>query len=261
MITSRTEYNELLYAINDPNNQTETEVPIGEDGYPIIEFGRIYCYYIEEDCFVFGGTQETLKERWPDPKDVPPFFERTFNYQYRIPADEPIYKIDLNSRKVESPKNLSVVADNNAEVLWFSVDRFYDDVDLFDAVCWVQYKNALGETYISMVSPQVIGNYDHNLLYIPWPVTAAATKAAGNVSFSFQFFKVSEDQQRVYYSINTQVATAKVVDTLRVEPLTDVSDGTIFYPEYSQLESTFRWMAQKLSDLDRDYELYWCELQ
>lgn len=261
MITSNQEYNELLYAINEPNNQYEVEVPLGENGYPIIEPGKTYCYYIDEDCFIFGGTQETLEERWDDPDDVPTFYERRLKYHYRIPSDEPIYRIDLNSRKVDSPKTLSVVSDNNAEVLWFSVDRFYDDVDLFDAVCWVQYKNAAGETYISTVQPQVIGNYDHNLLYIPWPISAAATKTAGNVSFSFQFFKVSEDRQRVYYSINTQVATTKVVDTLRVEPLVDVSDGTVFYPEYSQLESTFRWMAQKLSDLDRDYELYWCELQ
>ena len=67
------------------------------------------------------------------------------NVYYRIPADEPVYKIDLETRDVETPEFLSVLEDHNAEVVWFKVDRFFDDVDLFGATCWIQYKNALNE--------------------------------------------------------------------------------------------------------------------
>ena len=91
MKTSQKEYNELLYAINDPNNLTDEPI------------------------------------------------------YYRIPADEPIYKIDLEKREIEAPEFLSVLEDHNAEVIWFKVDRFFDDVDLYGATCWIQYINALKE--------------------------------------------------------------------------------------------------------------------
>ena len=58
MKTSQKEYNELLYAINDPNNLTNEPI-----------------YYI-------------------------------------IPADEPVYKIDLEKREMEAPEFLSVLEDH-----------------------------------------------------------------------------------------------------------------------------------------------------
>ena len=63
---------------------------------------------------------------------------------YRIPSDEPVYEINLDTRTVEVPEFLSVLDDHNAEVVWFKVDRFFDDVDLFGATCWIEYRNAIG---------------------------------------------------------------------------------------------------------------------
>lgn len=273
MSTSNQEYNELLYLINADADRRMFPVEIGADGYPILEDGKNYFYAEDYKYVKFEGNADDLKIKWPSSANVPTFYQQLQVFDdpneepvpfepiyYRINSNEPIYKIDLNTRKIEAPQFLSVLEDNSAEVLWFSVDRFYDDVDLFGTTCWVQYKNALGETYISVLNPQIIANYDHNILFIPWPISAAATRAPGNISFSFQFFKISEDQQRVYYSINTQVVTSKVLDTLHVNPLGDVSDGTNFYPEYSELEKTFRWMISEINRLDNDYELYWLEV-
>lgn len=75
---------------------------------------------------------------------------------YRIPANEPVYTIDLNTRDVEVPEFLSVMDDHNAEVVWFKVDRFFDDVDLYGATCWIQYINALKEDYVCVTIPRVI---------------------------------------------------------------------------------------------------------
>ena len=175
MITSIQEYNELLYAINDPNNTLSTTY-------------------------------------------------------YRIPYDEPIYKIDLDKRTVEAPEFLSVLDDNNAEVVWFAVDRFYDDVDLFGATCYIQYKNALNEQYVAITIPQVIAESNHDVLYIPWPVGAAATRGTGKVTFSFKFFKLSEDQQRVYYSINTKPAVSQILNGLHVDPLEEIPNDAEITP-------------------------------
>ena len=104
---------------------------------------------------------------------------------YRIPANEPIYTIDLNTREIEVPEFLSVMEDHNAEVIWFKVDRFFDDVDLYGATCWIQYINALKEEYVAVTIPRVIEDNNHDVLYIPWPINSAAAKAAGKISFSF----------------------------------------------------------------------------
>lgn len=204
MITSIQEYNELLYAINDPNNTLSTTY-------------------------------------------------------YRIPYDEPIYKIDLNERTVEAPEFLSVLDDNNAEVVWFAVNRFYDDVDLFGATCYIQYKNALNEQYVTITIPQVIAESDHDVLYIPWPVGAAATRGIGNVTFSFKFFKLSEDQQRVFYSINTKPATSKILNGLHVDPLENIPNDADIDPQYSELMNMFQKLSEDYSTLVKDYNIYWIE--
>ena len=104
---------------------------------------------------------------------------------YRIPSDEPVYEIDLNTRKITPPEFLSVLEDHNAEVVWFKVDRFFDDVDLYDSTCWIQYQNELGEQYISKTVPQVLEKSNHDILYIPWVINGPVTRAVGKVKFEF----------------------------------------------------------------------------
>jgi hypothetical protein len=116
---------------------------------------------------------------------LPTFYRKNLEAYYRIPSNEPVYYIDLNTREVETPKFLSVLEDHNAEVIWFKMDRFHDDVDLYGATCWITYENALKETHISIVIPKVIDLSNHDMLYIPWPVTGAATAAAGKITFAF----------------------------------------------------------------------------
>ncbi len=64
------------------------------------------------------------------------------NQIIQLPKDEPIYNIDLNTRTIEAPEFLSVEFDHNSEVIYFSVDRFYDNIDLSTMFCVIQYQNA-----------------------------------------------------------------------------------------------------------------------
>lgn len=208
MITSKEEYSELLYLINDPNNSTDE---------------LIY---------------------------------------YRIPADEPIYNINLNTREIEAPEFLSVLEDHNAEVIWFKVDRFFDDVDLFDSTCWIQYKNALNEEYVAVTIPRVIVESNHDVLYIPWPINSAVAKAAGNVTFSFQFFKLGENK-KVYFSIHTRPVTSKILHGLHVdldEFLENEMDDSEVNPQYSEFVKMYQKLTEDYSKLSRAYELYWIEV-
>ena len=95
-----------------------------------------------------------------------------FTDMLRIPKDEPIYEIDLNKREINAPEFLSVEEDHNSEIIWFKTDRFYDNIDLYNGTCWIQYKNADQEEYF-YAAPLMVGVEEHGSekLLIPWAIS------------------------------------------------------------------------------------------
>ena len=117
-----------------------------------------------------------------------------FAHLIRIPENEPIYQIDLDQRKIEAPAYLSVETDQNAEIIWFKVDRFYDNIDLYSGVAWIQYINADKEERL-YAAPLLVGTeqFGNEQILIPWAIGKEVANTAGTIQFSFQFFKLSED--------------------------------------------------------------------
>lgn len=183
----------------------------------------------------------------------------------RIPADEPIYEIDLNQRKINVPEFLSVEEDHNAEIIWFKTDRFYDNIDLYDSTCWIQYINANNEEYF-YAAPIIIGaqEFGNEQILIPWAISKEVAKATGIISFSFQFFKLSEDKNRFLYVLNTQVAKSKILAGLRVDPLAFLTDSekeeSDFLPQREWLSTELARLDDAYSTLSGDYKLYWIDL-
>lgn len=68
-----------------------------------------------------------------------------------IPADEAVYNIDLNARTVDAPEFLSTETDHTAETVFFCVDRYFENIDLADSTCLIQYINANGDGYVYVV--------------------------------------------------------------------------------------------------------------
>ena len=62
-----------------------------------------------------------------------------------LPSEEKIYNIDLNTRRIETPEFLSVEKDHHSETVYFEVNRYFDNFDLAQTVCLIQYINAAGE--------------------------------------------------------------------------------------------------------------------
>ena len=183
----------------------------------------------------------------------------------RIPADEPIYEIDLNQRKINVPEFLSVEEEHNAEIIWFKTDRFYDNIDLYESTCWIQYINANNEEYF-YAAPIIIGaqEFGNEQILIPWAISKEVAKATGVISFSFQFFKLSEDKNRFLYVLNTQVAKSKILAGLRVDPMAFLTDGekeeTDVLPEREWLANEITKLYDAYSTLSGDYKLYWIDL-
>ena len=181
-----------------------------------------------------------------------------------IPNNEPIYEIDLNSRVIKAPELLSVEDDHNSEIIWFKTNRFYDNIDLYDSNCWIQYVNANQEQYF-YAAPILVGaqEFGNEQILIPWAISKEVTKASGIISFSFQFFKLSEDTNRFLYILNTQVAKSKILTGLRVDPTAFLTDGehqeSDFLPQREWLSNEITKLYNAYSTLSGEYELYWID--
>lgn len=128
-----------------------------------------------------------------------------------LPKDEKIFEVNLNTRKINVPKFLSVEKDHQAETVYFKFDRYYDLIDLTNMGCVIEYINAAGDSYIYPVP-----FYDKTTLIsegkvlIPWCIQGPATEKAGTVKFAIRFYSINE-YHKLSYSLRTLVAESEVL--------------------------------------------------
>lgn len=127
-----------------------------------------------------------------------------------LPLDEKVFKIDLDTRGIEIPssftKQVSVQSDQLAEMLIFSVDRYFDYMDLANTNIYVQWRLPDGTenaTRIFMIDLSVA-----NKIHFAWPISDVITNQHGDVKFSVRFFKIGPSKEedgdkKLIYSLNT----------------------------------------------------------
>jgi hypothetical protein len=142
-----------------------------------------------------------------------------------LPSDETIYNIDLNQRTIESPEFLSVATDHYAETIYFRVARYFDNMDLTNTVCLIQYENANavnedGEPaggFCYLVPFYDIEHFkETDEILFPWAIGGPATAAAGKITFSVRFYRVSADGEELVYNLNTKPAVSKILHGMNV---------------------------------------------
>ena len=157
------------------------------------------------------------------------------NYLIRIPVDEPTLAIDANKRTIDTSlftKCVNVQSDQIAETVVFSIDRYYDAMDLSHTSIWVQWtapdekgKAAReGATEISLIDLET----EPGKIRFGWPLDTDVTKMPGKVQFSVRFFVKAnvtvptleggeKIESRVVYSFNTLPATLTIQSALQPE--------------------------------------------
>lgn len=189
-----------------------------------------------------------------------------FANMIQIPDNEHIYEINLNTREIEAPEFLSVTSEHNAEIIWFKTDRFFDNIDLYDSTCWIQFINASGEE-LFCAAPIVVGleKFGSEKILIPWPVSNAVTKKAGSIKFSFQFFKLSEDHLRFLYLINTRPASSKVLTGLLFDAALfddkEIAESQATPAETECVSTLLHQLTEKYETLSKNYVQYWLEVE
>ena len=205
---------------------------------------------------LFARAEETLRNLSGGPGevdiyDLDSFFqnfkELTQNdYSYlRLPLDEPCFEIlddEKHRRYIQVPdvfsKNgISVQGDDNAEILWFSIDRYYDNTDLvgpskqdcerFNAMpmhIMIQWQTPFKKGVTpALVDKEGQAFRDENgKIYFGWPITKDITKDAGTIKFNVRFYQFSgvkdEDEKPVLsFGLNTQTATVKINEGIAYE--------------------------------------------
>lgn len=177
-----------------------------------------------------------------------------------MPSTETIYNVDLNKRTIEAPEFLSVETDHFSETVYFQVDRYYDNMDLTNTVCIIQYenKNAKKEDgtpaggYAYLVPFYDIQHFkDENKILIPWAIGGPATAAAGDVDFAIRFYQVSADGQQIVYSLNTLPSHSKVLHGMNVV----TEDNENFIIPTGTVEDIYN----QINILREQISLYWID--
>lgn len=140
-----------------------------------------------------------------------------------LPIDEEHFEIKANSREIKVPPTFStcggVTNDNLCEIITFTIDRYYDFVDLAgDKVhIVVEWKNAAGEEGVTGIDLIDLDTYfEEGLIRFGWPLDLSITKKEGPVTFAVKFFMISEETGKMTHVLNTLPATITIKKGLSV---------------------------------------------
>lgn len=154
-------------------------------------------------------------------------------YWLIIPGSEELFTIDANKRTITVPtdfaKNgIGVQGDHMAEVIYFSVDRYFDTSDLYEQDILIQYELPNGDRYLAKTINKTL-KYRDNKVVFGWVITNDMTENAGNIKFSVRFYKRSADKTKLTYSFGTLTSTIKVNSSLDfdIDSEEDISITTI----------------------------------
>lgn len=146
----------------------------------------------------------------------------TVQYKYtttvrQLPLDEPRIQVDLNTREIKISESeysdfLSMEKEHRAETVYFELDRYFEDVDLFNCTCIVEYINAEGQMRIYPVTVKDITSLaSQHKMILAWNIGGEATVAAGTITFSLSFYAINTETHSVVYSLQTAPAQGNIL--------------------------------------------------
>lgn len=155
----------------------------------------------------------------------------------RIPEEEQLFEIDANTRKINIPdhfaKNgLGVQGDHTAEVIFFRINRYFDEMDLAlcsgdKGACYIQWST--GDNARQQATKAYAFDVTENHIIFGWVISNRATKKAGKLNFSVRFVQWEDDPDVYTYSWSTLTATCNInpalnfsASSLELEDLSDI---------------------------------------
>lgn len=140
----------------------------------------------------------------------------------QLPAEEPRFIIDSNTRKITIPDDftfLGVKNDTNAETIYFEIDRYFDTEDLCDHTIIMQYidKSEKGDDIpigIDIVRDIDIKTIPGKIIF-GWTINHEITFKSTMIAFAVRIYSMGADDTFTY-SFNTLPSVLPILDTLDV---------------------------------------------
>ena len=134
-----------------------------------------------------------------------------------LPKDEEMFIIDANTRNITIPKSFSegigVQGDEIAEIIYFTIDRYYDITDLYEKDILIQWKNGTIEGLSEAFNKTLIGDIGSQKVVFGWPISSEITENSGKILFSIKFYSKDANND-ITYSFNTLTTTVKINPSL-----------------------------------------------
>ena len=91
-------------------------------------------------------------------------------------------------------------------------------------------------------------------IYVPWQISRNATQTPGEIEFNLRFFLVNADNWEYEFNLSTLSAKSKILSSITYSKLDLDSNEEI--SEATDLDE----LLQRVKRIEREYELYWIEL-
>lgn len=146
-------------------------------------------------------------------------------------SDEPCFEINANTRVINIPRNFSVQVqgDEQAETIYFQIDRYFDTTDLSKQDIYIQWElpgiNDKGKKEKGFSRPWIKDTESKpGFIIFGWALSSQVTSKSGDVKFSVKFIK-KDDNGNIVYSLNTLPATLSIKQGLILD-FTDAIEDT-----------------------------------
>ena len=163
--------------------------------------------------------------------------------QYTIlPLDEETFDIDANTREITVPKSfkngVGVQGDQAAEIIYFTIDRYFDATDLNTQNIYIEWRNVNGDEGLSKEYVRDLTTLPDKIIF-GWPLTSEITEASGTIEFAVRFYTIKNegDKKEIIYSFATKPQKITVNKTMDFE-ITD--DSIPVYDATDMIKSRFQ---------------------
>ena len=182
-----------------------------------------------------------------------------------LPSNEPRFIIDANSREINIPFEFSflgVIGDHKAETIYFEIDRYFDDVDLSEHTCVIQFINKNPKTLkfnegLYPVTTMDVNSIDGKIIF-GWNIMNDATQIAGDIHFSIRFYSI-DSNNKFTYNFNTLTANSIILDTLDVKHTSIIeiypSELQAWNDKMNQMNLKAEQALQETSEILQTYEI------
>ena len=147
-----------------------------------------------------------------------------WQYYAMLPLDEEPFYVDANTRKITIPNNrkqIGVIGDNYAEIIFFKIARYFDSVDfgsesIVATVEWQKTSGSKNSGSSAAWIKELSSDPDGDML-IGWAIQEEMTEEAGNIEFSLRLMQFDpDDSEKLIYNFNTESVTATIGKSLNL---------------------------------------------